>query len=141
MFFNILTGYESGFIKSYAFKAGEVIADGNWVVFDKVSGGLVKQTGALTVAQGLAFPVFGGNSVRFDSKELGVVSCITSKSFVGETDAVQAVTINVGDALTLLDGLLTKADTTGATTAVSPLVVVGYATKPSINGVVEFARA
>lgn len=136
--FNILSGYETANIKSYAFKDGEVIADGDWVVFDTAVGKLVKQVGAYNVAtQGVAFPVFGGNDVRFDSKFMGNVSVITAHSFVAETDAVQAVTIVAGDALTLEDGKLTKADPA----TVAPRAVVGYATGSNTNGVLEFVRA
>ena len=139
--FNIISGYESGIVKSFDFKTGEVVKDGEWVVFDQATGKLAKQVGAYAPAtQGVTFPVFGGNDVRFDSKQMGALSCVTSKAFYGETDMVQPVTINVGDALTLLDGKLTKAVLTG-TDAVSALAVVGYATKPSINGVIEFVRA
>lgn len=137
--FNIISGYESGIVKSFAFKTGEVVKDGEWVVFDKATGKLVKQTGVYDPAtQGVAFPVFGGNDVRFDSKQMGAVSCITSKSFYGETDMVQAVTIQVGDALTIEDGKLTKATVDASTLSGA---VVGYATKPLLNGVIEFVRA
>jgi hypothetical protein len=85
--FNILSGYETANIKSYAFKDGAVIKDGEWVVFDTATGKLVKQAGAYDpITQGRAFPVFGGNDVRFDSKFMGNVSVITATSFVGETD-------------------------------------------------------
>jgi hypothetical protein len=137
--FNLLSGYETANIKSYAFKTGEVIKDGEWVVFDTATGKLKKQVGAYDpITQGLVMPVFGGNDVRFDSKFMGAVSCVTSTSFSGETDVVQAVTINPGDALTILDGKLTKA-TVAETTVVG--TIVGYATRPNTNGVIEFIRA
>lgn len=132
--FNIHSGYETANIKSYPFKQGEVIKDGEWVVFDKASGKLVKQAGKYDpVTQGVVFPVFGGNDVRFDSKAMGNVSVATATSFAGETDVVQAVTIGVGDMLTIEDGKLTKAD--------AAVGIVGYCTKPNTNGVLEFVRA
>ena len=132
--FNILSGYETANIKSYAFKPGDVIKDGDWVVFDTATGKLVKQVCVYDPAtQGVAFPVFGGNDVRFDSKFMGNVSCITATSFVGETDVLKAVTINIGDMLTIEDGAITK--------ATANVGIIGYCTKPNTNGVIEFVRA
>ena len=122
--FNILSGYETANIKSYPFKQGEVIKDGQWVVFDKSAGALVKQVGAYDPAtMGVAFPVFGGNDVRFDSKAMGNVSCVTASSYTGETDVLAQVTIGLGDQLTITDGVITKStDGKG---------VIGYCTKPN----------
>ena len=132
--FNILSGYETANVKSYAFKQGEVIKDGEWVVFDKAVGKLVKQVGVYDPAtQGVAFPVFGGNDVRFDSKFMGNVSVITATSFAGETDVIAATTIGIGDMLTIEDGKITK--------AASNVGIIGYCTKPNTNGVIEFVRA
>ena len=130
---NILSGYETANIKSVPFKASEVIADGEWVVFDGTTGKVIKQTGAYDIAVGVAFPVFGGNDVRFDSKEMDAVSVVTAKSFVGETDKFAAVTINAGAPLTIADGVLTNA-TAGAS-------VVGYALTSNTSGTLQFVGA
>lgn len=109
---NILSGYETANVKSLPFKANEVLADGEWAVFDSVTHKLKKQSSTYDAAtDGKAFVVFGGNDVRFDSKQMSALSVITATSFVGETDKFAAVTINAGDPLTVADGVLTKADT------------------------------
>ncbi|MDD2231247.1 MAG: hypothetical protein PHY48_17830 [Candidatus Cloacimonetes bacterium] len=134
--FNISSGYETGNIKSYQTEPGAVIKSGTWVVFSKTSGKLIPQVGLYDPAvQGITFPVFGGNDVRFDSKAMGVVSCVTASSFAGETDEVAAVTIVPGDFLTVQDGQLTKANLATA----SAFSIVGSATS-AVNGVVEFIR-
>ena len=110
---NILSGYETANIKSLPFKAGEVLADGEWAVFDSVTHKLKKQASTFAAAtDGKSFVVFGGNDVRFDSKEMGSISVVTAKSFVGETDKFAAVTIHAGDPLTVANGVLTVADRT-----------------------------
>lgn len=131
---NILSGYETANIRSLPYKAAETIADGNWVVFDGSTGKVIKQTGTYSAATaGKAFVVMGGNDVRFDSKNMGVVSVVTAKSFVGETDKFAAVTINAGDPLTVSDGVLAKA-ATGNT-------VVAYAISDNTSGVLQFVGA
>ena len=140
--FNILYAQESAVRKSIPFKTGETITEGAWVVFDSGTGKLKVQAGAYDVlTEGAAFPVYGGNVTRLDSKEMGVVTVCLGRSFVAETDQVQAVSINIGDPLTILDGKLTKADLTPTTGNAAHQDIVGYCTKPPTNGVIEFTRA
>lgn len=114
---NILSGYESANIKSLPYKAGTSLVDGTWVVFGKTAdaGKLIAQAGDYSAAtDGKAFVVSGGNDVRFDSKEMGNISVVTAKSFVGETDKFAAVSIYPGMPLTLKDGALVDAEVTAA---------------------------
>lgn len=130
---NILSGYETANIKSLPFVAGAVIEDGNWVVFSGTTGEVKKQTGAFDIKAGRAYPVFGGNSVRFDSKNMGKVSVVTASSYVGETDKFAAVTINAGSPLTVADGVLTN--------AVEGASVVAYALTDNASGTLQFVGA
>ena len=107
---NILSGYDTANIKSLPSKADAVLADGEWAVFDSVTHKLKKQASTYAAAtDGKAFIVFGGNDVRFDSKQMGAISVVTAKAFVGETDKFAAITINAGDPLTVSNGVLTNA--------------------------------
>ena len=129
--FNIIDGRaHSALLRSFPVAAGEVINEGEWVVFNN-DGTVSKQVGAFDGAK-RAFIVIGGNSKRFDSKTLGVVTLCLGLLH-GETDVIQPVTINAGDRLTLLDGKLTKA----AAGADSNLIVAECA-KPNVNGQIEF---
>lgn len=130
---NLLSGYETANIKSVPVKAGESVADGNWVVFDGTTGKVIKQASTFDIAAGKAFPVFGGNDVRFDSKQMDVVSIVTASSYVGETDKFAAVTINAGAPLTVANGVLTNA-TAGAS-------VVAYALTDNTSGTLQFVGA
>lgn len=131
---NILSGYETANIKSIPYKAGESIVDGTWVVFDGTTGKVKNQASAYVMATaGKAFIVMGGNDVRFDSKAMGNVSVVTSSSFAGETDKFTATTINAGDPLTLVGGLLQTAEA-GAN-------VVAYALTSNATGVLQFVGA
>lgn len=131
---NILSGYETANIKSVPYKAAESITDGSWVVFDGATGLVKAQVSTYTMAtDGKAFIVFGGNDVRFDSKELGAVSVVTSASFAGETDKFAAVSIVAGAPLTLLGGVLTN--------AVAGANVVAYALTDNTSGVLQFVGA
>ena len=129
--FNIIDGRaHSALLKSYPTVPGEVIKEGEWVVFNN-DGTVSKQVGAYDGAK-KAFVVIGGNDRRFDSKALGVIT-ICLGILHGETDVIQPVTINAGERLTLLDGKLTK-----ATAAADAKTIVAECTKPNVNGEVEF---
>lgn len=140
-FFDLVKGHEYALLQSDAAKAGTAIEEGQWVVFDPVTSEFVPQVGKYDPAtQGAIFPVYGGNKVRFDSQALGVVTVAMGKSFVGRTNKVAAVAIKKGDALTVLDGVITKAALTGA--EITPATaIIGWCTKANTDGIIEFARA
>ena len=133
---NIVKGHDAALITSFPVADAVVLEEGEWATLN-TSGKLIKQANAYAAAQGRAFPVYGGNKVRFDAKELGVCDVLVSSAFFAETDKVAAVTINPGDALTLAAGLLTKADVATA----DPLSIVGYALTPNVAGKITFVRA
>lgn len=135
--FNIKYGHQTGaLLKSFPYKDGAELDNGDWCLFDTATGKLVKQTGVYNeLTQGVAFPVYGDNVVRFDSKTMGSVTVAMGRTFHAETDKVAAVSIKAGDPLTLDGGILTKA------TDANKGTIVGFATTPAINGVVEFVRA
>lgn len=128
---NILYGHDSALLKSFSVGTGQSIDDGDWVSFNASTGKLEKITGTYdgTVA---AFPVYGGNKVRFDAQALGVVTVCMGKSFAAETDKVASATIVPGDALSIISGVVTKANST---------FVIGYALSSNTAGSVSFTRA
>jgi hypothetical protein len=131
--FNIIKGQESSaLLQSFKYAAGQVLEEGDWVVFND-DGTVSKQAGAYDGAK-RAYPVWGGNKVRFDSKQLGVVT-ICMGTFYAETSKIAAVAFKPGDRLTLLDGVLTVA-AAGDTAK----VIVGDAMTANVSGVIEFVR-
>lgn len=140
-FFDITKGHAYSIMESQPVKAGAVIEEGEWAVYDPTTSEFVKQAGVYDPAtQGAAFPIYGGNKVRYDSQALGVVTAVFGTSYIGRTDKVAAVAIKKGDALTVTDGILTKATLTGGT--ITPATaIVGWCTKANTDGVIEFARA
>ena len=128
---NILSGQETANIKSFPVKDGEVLDQGDWVVFD--SGSVKKQTGEWTKNSGLCVPVYRGNGRFYDTRYLNRVDCVTAKSGVIETDKVAAVSIVAGNAVGVKDGEINL-----ATAAEN---VIGYAIKDMANGVVTFMFA
>lgn len=133
--FNILLGHAGGSacLHSFPYKDGEQLVEGTWVVFDKTTGTLVKQTGAYDeLAQGALYIVYGGNTTRLDSKLMKHVTVAMGTSFYGETDQVAAVAIPIGSALTVKDGVLAP--------AADKDFVVGYAGTANTSGKIEFSR-
>lgn len=128
---NILSGQETANIKSLPVKDGEVLDQGEWVVFD--NGVVKKQEGQWDPSQGLCVPVYRGNGRFYDTRYLNRVDCVTAKSGVLETDKVAAVSIVAGDALTVKDGQVDK--------SADKSDVIGYAIKDMANGVVTFMFA
>lgn len=126
-------GHSSALVASLPVDTGAVISDGAWVVLT-TTGTAKNQVGAYDAAtQGVAFQVYGGNEVRFDTQALKVVSVALGRSYVGITDKFAKVTINPGDPLTLQDGIITKATLTG--TGATPVTgIIGYAISSNANG-------
>lgn len=128
---NILSGQETANIKSLPVKDGEILDQGDWVVFD--NGAVKKQTGLWDPSKGLCVPVYRGNGRFYDTRYLNRVDCVTAKSGVLETDKVAAVSIVSGDPVAVKDGQIDQSQ--------SSEDVIGYAIKDMTNGVLTFMLA
>ena len=128
---NILIGnLETAGLMSYDTGTSVSLVEGEWAEFS--SGKLRKQTGVIA-AGSRAFPVFAGNSVRFDAKTLGKATVVTARGGVFETDKFAAESIVAGDKLTLENGVLRKVVTTDP--------VVAHALTANSSGVLQFSIA
>lgn len=130
---NILSGYATANIKSYEFKAGAQLEPGDWVVFDSITGTLIKQEGNYDiVAQGATFPVYQNNVTAYDNRVLGRVDVVTANSGVLETNKFAPKSFTPGKALTIKDGILNPA-------VASSDPVIGFVVKyDAAKGLMQF---
>lgn len=138
---NILSGYETGNIKSFPIANGQVFDQGDWVKFDGKKLVKMENSDVFTGDKGV-FPVYAGNKSFYDTRYLQEVDVVTASSCILETDKMEAgIDFNAGDAVFVKGGVVVDKDTAGVGAK-----AVGYAIEPSglnVEGkkIVKFARA